>query len=185
MVSCLPSRHVEMARGVCPGALEQFALVEDGASTDQGDQVWGVDGTPTGLCGVDQRVDHGNSGCAGSRAFGDLGPQPHGGKSAFDRVRGAQMDPMLGRILVELQQHVGVVDDHGDRLGVLGAVVDLERLDRELGLVDVLDRAHHFRASANTCLKVLPFSTFNSRGSPSTRSAIPLRCISLLPPEIE
>jgi hypothetical protein len=45
---------------------------------------------------------------------------------------------MLGRILVELQQYVGVVDDLGDRLGVLGAVVDLERLDGDLGVVDVL-----------------------------------------------
>src|SRR6185369_9150514 len=45
---------------------------------------------------------------------------------------------MLGRILVELQQHVGVVDDLGDRLRVFGAVVDFEGLDRKLGLVDVL-----------------------------------------------
>ena len=44
---------------------------------------------------------------------------------------------MLGRVLVELQQHVGVVDDLGHRLGVLGAVVDLEGLDRDLGLVDI------------------------------------------------
>jgi hypothetical protein len=44
---------------------------------------------------------------------------------------------MLGGILVELQQHIGVVDDLGDRLGVLGAVVDLERLDRHLSMVDV------------------------------------------------
>jgi hypothetical protein len=43
----------------------------------------------------------------------------------------------LGRILV-LQQHVGVVDDLGDGFGVFGAVVDLEGLDRDLGLVDVL-----------------------------------------------
>jgi hypothetical protein len=49
------------------------------------------------------------------------------------------MDPVLGRILVELQQHAGVVvvDDLGDSLGVLGAVIDLKGLDRELRLVDV------------------------------------------------
>jgi hypothetical protein len=45
---------------------------------------------------------------------------------------------MLGGIPEELQEHVGVVDDLGDRLGILGAVVDLERLDRQLGLVDIL-----------------------------------------------
>jgi len=55
-----------------------------------------------------------------------------------DRVGGAQMNPVLGGILVELQQHVGVIDDLGDRLGVLGAVIDLEGFDRDLSLVDVL-----------------------------------------------
>ena len=45
---------------------------------------------------------------------------------------------MLGRILVELQQGVEVVGDLGDRFGVLGTEVGLERLDRDLGLVDVL-----------------------------------------------
>lgn len=35
------------------GALEQFGFVEDGAGTDEGDQVRGVDGAPTSLCGVD------------------------------------------------------------------------------------------------------------------------------------
>ena len=48
------------------------------------------------------------------------------------------MHPVLGRIPVELQQHVEVVGDLRDGLGVLGAVVDLERLDRDLGVVDVL-----------------------------------------------
>ena len=47
-------------------------------------------------------------------------------------------EAVLRRVAVELQQHVGVVDDLGDRLGVLGAVVDLEDLDRKLGVVDVL-----------------------------------------------
>ena len=40
------------------GAFAQFALVENRAGTDQGDQVWGVDGSPTGLSGVDQLVGH-------------------------------------------------------------------------------------------------------------------------------
>jgi hypothetical protein len=45
---------------------------------------------------------------------------------------------MLGRIAVELQQHVEVVDDLGDRLGILRAEVDLEGFNRDLRLVDVL-----------------------------------------------
>ena len=41
---------------------------------------------------------------------------------------------MFGRILVELQQGVEVVDDLGDRLGKLGAEVDFEGFDCELAL---------------------------------------------------
>jgi len=44
---------------------------------------------------------------------------------------------MFGRVAVELQEHISVVDDFGDRLGVLRAVVDLEGFDRDLGLVEV------------------------------------------------
>lgn len=61
------------------------------------------------------------------------------------------MNPMLGRVSVELEQGVEVVGDLGDRFGVLGAVVDLERLDRHLrlvdilGVVDVLDRRQRCR----------------------------------------
>jgi hypothetical protein len=47
------------------------------------------------------------------------------------------VDPVLGGILVEFQEHVCVARDLGDRLGVFRAVVDLEGLDRDLGLVDV------------------------------------------------
>jgi hypothetical protein len=45
---------------------------------------------------------------------------------------------VLGGIAVELQQCVDVVGDLGDRFGVFGTEVDLEGLDRHLGLVDVL-----------------------------------------------
>jgi hypothetical protein len=47
------------------------------------------------------------------------------------------MDPVLGRILVELQQQIEVIDDLGHGLGILGPEAELERLDRDLGLVDV------------------------------------------------
>jgi hypothetical protein len=55
-----------------------------------------------------------------------------------DRVGRAQMNPVLGRVFVELQEHIGIIDDLGDRLGILGAVLDLERLDRDLSPIDVL-----------------------------------------------
>jgi hypothetical protein len=36
------------------------------------------------------------------------------------------MHPVLGRVLMELLENIGIVDDLGDRFGVLGAAVDLE-----------------------------------------------------------
>src|SRR5215208_4532904 len=108
------------------------------AGTDQSNEMWCVDGTPAGLCGVDQLVGHGDSGCTGSGALGDALAQPHGRKSRLDRVSSSEVNPMFGRVAVELEQHISVLDDLGDRLGVLGAVVDLEGFDRDLRLVDVL-----------------------------------------------
>jgi hypothetical protein len=45
------------------GSFEQLALVERDNGTNEGDQVRGVNGPPACLCGVDQLVDYGNSGC--------------------------------------------------------------------------------------------------------------------------
>jgi hypothetical protein len=47
------------------------------------------------------------------------------------------MYPVLSRIPVELQQHLGIVDDLRDRFRILRVVIDLERLDRDLRPVDV------------------------------------------------
>jgi hypothetical protein len=57
---------------------------------------------------------------------------------------------MLGRIPVELQQHLGVVDDLGDRSRILRAEVDLECLDRDPRPVDVfsVEDLPHRRKSA-------------------------------------
>jgi hypothetical protein len=43
-------------------SFEELAVVEDGSGANQGDQVWGVDGTPAGLRGIEELVGHGNSG---------------------------------------------------------------------------------------------------------------------------
>ena len=48
---------------------------------------------------------------------------------------------MLSRVLVELQEHVSVIDDLGERFGELGAEVDFEGLDRDSGVVEVLTSA--------------------------------------------
>src|SRR5258708_39945091 len=61
-----------------------------------------------------------------------------GGEGGLDRVGGAQVNPVLGGVVVEGQQHVEVVGDLGGRLGPLGAVVGGEHVGRGLGVVLVL-----------------------------------------------
>src|SRR6478752_5696240 len=48
-----------------------------------------------------------------------------------DSIRCPQMDPVLGRVVVELQQHLQVVGDLGYGLGELAAVFHRERLRRD------------------------------------------------------
>ena len=122
---------------VIDGAFEQFALVENRAITHQRHQVRRIHHAPAGLRSLDQLVGHGQAGGAGTGALGDPGPQAHGGEGRLDGVRRPQVYPVLGRIPVELQQHLSVADDLCDRFRILRGVVDLERLDRDLRPVDV------------------------------------------------
>ena len=52
-----------------------------------------------------------------------------------DRVRRAQVDPVLGRVVVEGQEHVEVVADLGGCFGPLDAVLGREILRRRGGVV--------------------------------------------------
>ena len=44
----------------------------DGAGSDEGDQVWGIDRSPAGLCGLDELVSHSDSGRTRAGPLGDL-----------------------------------------------------------------------------------------------------------------
>ena len=90
------------------------------------------------LGGFDEFERHGQAGGLGARAFGDLGAVPDGGERGLDRVGGAQMHPVLGRVVVEGEQFVEIVGDLRDGLGELGAVAELERGDGAAGMVAVL-----------------------------------------------
>src|SRR6187402_2782317 len=57
----------------------------------------------------------------------------HGRKYALDRVRRAQMIPMLSREVEEGEQRFPVLRETSDRLVVLGAVFVGEHVDRDLG----------------------------------------------------
>jgi hypothetical protein len=62
---------------------------------------------------------------------------PDGGEGRLDRVRGPQVDPVLGREVVERQQIIDVIGDLRDGLGSLGAVQGGEGLRRGLGVLPV------------------------------------------------
>ena len=116
------------------GAFEEFALVEGGAGADEGDQVWGIDGSPAGLRGLDELVGHCHPGRTRTRPLGHSRSQTYCGEVTFDWVGSPEVHPVFGGILVKLQQGVEVVDDLGDRFGILGAKINLEGFDRNLGL---------------------------------------------------
>ena len=93
----------------------------------------GVDGAPAGLGGLDQLEGHGQAGRAGAGPLGDPGAVAHGGERGLDRVGRAQVDPVLGGIVVERQQKLQIVSDLGG-LGELRAVGGGEHLRRGRGV---------------------------------------------------
>ncbi len=56
-------------------------------------------------------------------------PEPYGRERGFDRVAGADMDPVLGREVEEGEQLVLVPAERLDCLGILRAVLLTEALD--------------------------------------------------------
>jgi len=116
-------------------AFDEFAVLEFGSGSDEGDEVGRVDGAPAALRGFDELVGHRDPGGAGAGPFSDPLPEPDGGEGGLDRIGGAQVDPVLGRVVIEPQQHVEVVGDLRGGFGPLGAVVGHERPGRGFGVV--------------------------------------------------
>lgn len=114
------------------GPFDEDSLRERGAGSDERDEVRAVDGSPAILGGFEELVGHGQPGRAGAGSFGDSGAQPDGGEGRLDRVRGFEVNPVLGGEIVEGQQLLSVVGDLGGGLGVFRAVGLLEFADRGL-----------------------------------------------------
>ena len=89
--------EVSAASGVgdVGGPFEEFAFVEGGAGADKGDQMWGIDGPPAGLCGLDELVGHCQPGRARTRPLGHFRPQTYCGEGAFDRVGSPEGAPSV------------------------------------------------------------------------------------------
>ncbi len=98
---------------------DEYSLLEFGAGSDERDQVWAVDRSPAVLGGLDEFEHHGQAGGSAARPLGHLGSQPDRGEGRLDRIRGLEVDPVLGREVVEGQELLSVIDDLGDGLRVL------------------------------------------------------------------
>jgi hypothetical protein len=96
------------------------------------------DTSPVMRSNLDQLVRHGDSGGAGAGALVILLRFRTVAKVDNDRICSSQMDPVLGRKVVERQQLLDVVGDLGDRLRKLHTIGRLELLDRVAGVGLVL-----------------------------------------------
>lgn len=88
---------------------DEVAAFEAGSGADECDEARCVDRPTACLGGLDELEDHGKRGGRAAGALGDLGPQPHRREGRFDGVRCAQVNPVLGREVVEPQQYVDVI----------------------------------------------------------------------------
>lgn len=93
------------------GSFDELAAFAHRAGPDERDQVRGVDRALTRLCGLDELERHGHARGPRARTAGDLGPVSDGGEGRLDGVRGAQVDPVLGGVVVEREQLLEVVGD--------------------------------------------------------------------------
>jgi hypothetical protein len=100
----------------------EVAVDEDRAGANERDELGTVDSAPACLGGIQQLVGHRGSRVTAARPLGGALPQPHGRERRLHDIRGAQVLVMLGGEVEERQQHVEVVGDLGDRLGVGGEV---------------------------------------------------------------
>src|SRR3954464_7123826 len=101
---------------VAVGSFYELAVDERSAGAHEGDQVWTVHGAPAVLGGFDELERHRQPGRSRPGPAGDLRAVPDGGEGGLDRVRGAQVDPVLGGVVVEREQLVEVVGDLRDGL---------------------------------------------------------------------
>jgi hypothetical protein len=101
--------------GLVVGSFDQEAFLEPGAGADEGDQVGCVDGAPPGLAGLDELN------AIASPAAREPGPLVTPCRSlTVAKVRSGwwyQVDPVLGGVVIEGEQHVEVLGDLRDRLG--------------------------------------------------------------------
>src|SRR5699024_3801337 len=102
--------------GLIVGAFDEASFLEYRTGADEGDEVGCVDGAPAGLGGLDQLERHRDPGSAGTGTLRDGLSRSDCGYWRLYRVRGAQVTPVLGGIVIDLQQQFEVVGGGTSRL---------------------------------------------------------------------
>src|SRR5512147_1610347 len=102
-------------------------------SDDLGQLVFALQAPPCFRGRGDELEHHEPGGLGRQRSFCPHGSMTHRGEHALDRVRCAQMVPVLGGKIEEGKQGLAILCQAGDRLVVLGAVFVGEPVDRCLG----------------------------------------------------
>ena len=108
-------------------------VVEFDASHDLGQLVFAFQSTPCFGGRGDELEDHEPCGPGRQRSFGPHGSVAHGGEDTLDRIRCAQVVPVLGGKVEEGEQGVAVLGQARNRLVVLGVVFVGEQVDRGFG----------------------------------------------------
>lgn len=118
-----------------------FLSVDERNSSDHvGDELGAVEQPPSLGSRLHQLVDHRQAGGPRSAPLGLLRAEPHGGKGGLDRVGRPQVNPVLGGEVVEGQEHLPILRQALDCLGVFRLVGLHEQVER---LVGVLLRVGH------------------------------------------
>ncbi len=96
------------------------AVLESDALDDFRQLVFALQAPPCSCCRHDELEHHQLGGFCRQRSLRAHGAMTHGRDHALDRVRSAQMVPMLGRKVEEGEQRILILGQAGDRLVVLG-----------------------------------------------------------------
>jgi hypothetical protein len=140
--------------GLFFGSFYELAGLELGSGADEGDQVGCVDRSPASLRGLDEFERHRQPSRSRARSLGDLASVPDRGESRLDGIRRAQMNPVLGGVVIEGEQLVEIVGDLRDRFGKLGPIGrrepahGVEGMSFVLGIPDLRERLFRPRMRA-------------------------------------
>jgi len=94
-----------------------------------------VEFPPMSLGASDQHENHRQDAVPRDAAAGLVGAQPHRGEGGLDRISRSNMDPVLGRKIVEGQQGHPILFQAFRRLRILGTIDRQELIESVLGVL--------------------------------------------------